>query len=101
MDVALLIETITLGSVVACGIIAIVYALIRGEIKKFVIEKMEEAEHIYRDFPKPDKSIKKLEFVIKAVNEKYGLVKLFLNIKKFVEKIIEIANSLQNKGKEK
>ena len=80
------------GSIALCGLIALVSALIRGEIKKFVIEKMQEAEYLYRDLPKPDKSRMKLEYVIKCVNEQYGISKLFINVKKFVEKIVEIVN---------
>lgn len=100
MSIELLIETILLGIVVASGLFAIIYALVRGEIKKFVIEKMKEADYIYRDLPKPDKSIAKLKYVLDSVNEKYGFVKLFLNVKKFIEKVIEVANSLQNKNRE-
>ena len=100
MSLELLIETIVLGSVVLCGIVAIVWAIVRGEIKQYVLDCMAQADFIYKDLPKPEKSIKKLEYVIKSVNEKYGFVKLFLNVKKFIEKVIEIANSLQHKGKE-
>ena len=101
MSLELLIETIVLCSVVLIGLITIAWAIIRGELKEYVIKSMQEADFIYKDLPKPDKSIKKLEYVIKSVNEKYGFVKLFLNVKKFVEKVVEIANSLQHKGKEK
>lgn len=94
-----IIYLIVLGSIILIGLATIIYSLIRGEIKKYVIECMKQADFIYKDLPKPEKSIKKLEYVVKYVSEKYGIVKLFLNIRKFVEKIIEIANSLQNKGK--
>lgn len=101
MSIELLIETIVLGIVIIGGLVAIIVALVRGDIKKYIIEQMQEADYLYRDLPKPDKSISKLKYVLDSVNKKYGFVKLFINVKKFVENVVEIANSLQHKGQNK
>lgn len=98
MELKEIIYLILLGLVILSGVVGIIYAIVRGEVKKFVVEKMQEAENRYKDLPKPAKSKAKLEYVIKCVSDKYKLVDLFLNVKKFVEKIIEVANSLQRKG---
>lgn len=94
MELKEIIYLILLGLVILCGVIGIIYAIVRGEVKKFVIETMQEAENLYKDLPKPAKSKTKLEYVIKCVSDKYKLVDLFLNVKKFVEKIIEITKQI-------
>lgn len=94
MELKEIIYLILLGLVVLCGVMGIIYAIVRGEVKKFVIETMQEAENLYKDLPKPAKSKAKLEYVIKCVSDKYKLVDLFLNVKKFVEKIIEITKQI-------
>ena len=81
-----------LGCGILAGVIAIVVGIVRGEVQKFIIVKMEEAEQQYKDLPKPDKSIKKLQYVINAVKEKYKIAELIMNVRKFIEKIVEINN---------
>ena len=92
MSIETIITLITLGVIALGGIAGIIVAIIRGDMKKFIVEKMEEAEEKFKDLPKPQKSIQKLQYVIEAVKEKYKLVNVFLNIKKFVEYIINIKN---------
>lgn len=81
-----------LGCGILAGVIAIVVGIIRGEVQKFIIAKMEEANEKYKDLPKPEKSIKKLQYVIDAVKEKYKIADLIMNVRKFIEKIVEINN---------
>ena len=90
MDASTIIYLILTGVVAVGGLVALIYAIVRGEIKEFVIKKMQEAEELYKDLPKPEKGKAKLQYVIEKVNEHYGIVKIFLNVKKFIEKIIEI-----------
>ena len=83
-----------LGAVIVAGIISIVVALVRGDMKKFIEEKMIEAE-------KSGKSgSEKLAYVISAVKEKYKIVELILNIRKFVEHIISISKQINCKEEE-
>ena len=89
---AQILETVGLGLAVLIGIIAIVVGILRGEVQKFIVAKMEEAEAQYKDLPKPEKSIKKLEYVVNAVKEKYKIADLIMNVRKFIEKIVEINN---------
>lgn len=81
-----------LGVGIIAGIVAIIVAIVRGDLKKFIVEKMEEANQLYGNLPKPDRSIKKLQYVLEAVKEKYKIADLFLNVKKFIEYIVQINN---------
>ena len=81
---------IVLGFAILSGIVAIVVAILRGDMKKFIVEKMEEANEKYKDLPKPEKSVKKLEYVVDAVRDKYKIFELILNVKKFIEYIVQI-----------
>ena len=86
-----IIELVLLGIVVLGGLLGIIVALVRGDMKKFIEEKMIEAE-------KQDmEGAKKLEYVLTAVREKYKLVDLFLNSKKFIEHIIELSKQINAK----
>lgn len=97
MTIKEIILFVLLGLMIIGAIAGIVIAIVRGDMQKFIKEKMAEAETLYKDMPKPDKSKAKLKYVIDAVNEKYKLSKLFLNIKKFIEKAIEFYNSMNGK----
>lgn len=91
MSLETIIISVVLGVITLSGVIALIIAICRGEVKKFIVEKMEEAE-------KSGMSGKqKLAFVIQAVKEKYKLVSLFLNIKKFIEYIISISKGINSK----
>lgn len=92
-----LISLIMLAVVIVVSIVGIIVALIRGEVKKFAKEKMIEAESIYADLSKPEKSQKKLEYVIKAVKEKYKISELILNISKFISQTIDFINEMKGK----
>lgn len=82
---------VALGLFIIAGILVIVVAIVRGDMKKFIQEKMAEAEQLDLD------GAKKLQYVLEAVKEKYKLAELFLNIKKFIEKIIEISKQINYK----
>lgn len=97
MDIKDILLFIILGLVIIASIITIIVAIARGEVKTFIKEKMAEAEKLYKDVPKPEKSKAKLKYVLDAVDEKYKLSKLFLNIKKFIEKAVEFYNSMNGK----
>ena len=86
-----IIELALLGIVVLAGLISVIVALVRGDMKKFVEEKMVEAESL--DLT----GSQKLEFVLKAVREKYKVLELVLNIKKFVEHIIDLSKQINVK----
>lgn len=91
MSIETIATLIALGVTALGGVIALIVAICRGEVKKFIVEKMEEAE-------KSGMSGKqKLAFVIQAVKEKYKLASLFLNIKKFIEYIISISKGINSK----
>lgn len=97
MEVQTIVSLAILGVVVLGGVFAIIVAILRGEMKKFIIEKMEEAEELYKALEKPEKSIKKLMFVLNAVKDKYKILEVFMNAKKFVEKVIEISKQINTK----
>ena len=94
MTVEMIITLVALGIVVLGGIITIIIALVRGEMKQFIEEKMIEAE-------KSGKSgSEKLGFVLKAVSEKYKILELLLNVRKFIEKVISISKEINAKQEE-
>lgn len=86
-----IISLIVLGVVCLAGVISIIVAIIRGDMKKFIKEKMAEAEKLSMS------GQQKLEYVINAVKEKYKIPELVLNIKKFIENIIEISKQINYK----
>ena len=94
MSVETIITLCTLGAVALGGIIGLIVALVRGDMKKFIVEQMEIAE-------KSGLSGKeKLAFVLKAVKDKYKIMEVVLNVKKFVEYIISISKQINTKQEE-
>ena len=91
MQIETIISLVVLGVVILASLITLIIALVRGEMKKFVVEKMEEAEKLEIS------GTKKLEYVLQAVKEKYKIMELFLNVKKFVEYIIKITKEINAK----
>lgn len=85
-----LVSAIIAGAIALILIIAILWSICRGELQKYIVEKMNEAEKKYADLPKPERSKKKLAYVLNAVKEKYRLPELFLNVKKFIEYIVSM-----------
>lgn len=91
MDIQAIISIVVLGIGLLGTIIGLITALVRGEMKKFIQEKMIEAE-------KSGKSgEEKLAFVVEAFKEKYKIMQFILNVKQFVEKIIELSKQINAK----
>lgn len=88
MELQTLIPVILLGVAVLGGIVGLIVAIIRGDMKKFIEEKMVEAEKLELT------GEKKLAYVLQAVKEKYKLAELFLNAKKFIEHIIDLSKQI-------
>lgn len=91
MSIELIITLAVLGVAIVSGVVGIVVALVRGDMKKFIVEKMEEAEKSNLG------GAKKLEYVVNAVKEKYKVLELILNVKKFIEYIISISKNINAK----
>ena len=73
MDIKTIITLVVLGIVVISSLVGLITALVRGDMKKFIEEKMIEAE-------KSGKSGKeKLAFVIEAFKAKYKIMQFILN----------------------
>lgn len=91
MDIGTLCTIIILGIVAFIGIIGLLVAFFRGEMKKFIEEKMTEAE-------KSGKSgTEKLQYVIDAFNAKYKIGTIILNCQKFIEQIIVLSKNINAK----
>ncbi len=97
MQLETIITLATLGVATLGGLFAIIVAIVRGDMKKFIVEQMEIAEEKFKDLPKPQKSIQKFQFVFERVKEKYKVLELVLNVKKFVKYIIEISKKFNSK----
>lgn len=91
MQIETIISLVVLGVVILASLITIIVAIVRGDMKKFIVEKMEEAEKLELD------GAKKLQYVLEAVKEKYKIMELVLNVKKFVEYIISITKEINAK----
>ena len=86
-----IISLVILGVICLIGIISIITAIVRGDMKKFVEEKMVEAEKL-------ELSGKvKLEYVLNAVKEKYKIMTIILNVEKVIEHIIELSKQINYK----
>ena len=86
-----IIQLIMLGAFILCALITIIVAIVRGDMKKFIVEQMEIAE-------KSGKTGKeKLEYVLAMVKEKYKILELILNVKQFIETIIDISKQINVK----
>ena len=94
MQVETIIMLVIIGVLAVIGIVSIIVAIVRGDMKKFIQTKMIEAEQQDLD------GAKKLEYVLVAVNEKYHVLKVLLNVKKFVEGIISITKQINYKKQE-
>ena len=86
-----IIELIVLIVVTLALIAVVVVAIVRGDMKKFIEEKMAEAEKLELD------GKHKLEYVIEAVKEKYKIMTIILNVKKVIEHIINISKQINYK----
>ena len=91
MNIETVILTIVLGVVALGGLLAIIIAIVRGEMKKFIEEKMVEAEKLELT------GEKKLAYVLQSVKEKYKVLEVFLNCKKFIEHIIGLTKQINVK----
>ena len=91
MNVETIIVLAFLGVAVISGVVSIIVAIVRGDMKKFIEEKMIEAEKLELT------GKEKLTYVIEAVKEKYKLAELFLNIRKFIEHIIDLSKQINAK----
>lgn len=91
MSIETIITLCTLGIVALSGIIGLIVALVRGDMKKFIVEQMEIAEKSGM------KGNEKLAFVLNAVKEKYKIMEVFLNAKKFIEYVISISKQINIK----
>lgn len=92
MSIETIITLVVLGVTALGGIIGLIVALVRGDMKKFIVQKMEEAEASGKT------GKEKLMFVLEAVKEKYKIMKIVMDVKKFVEYIISITKQI-NIGK--
>ena len=91
MNIETIILTVILGVVVLGGIVTIIVAIIRGDMKKFIEEKMIEAEQLELS------GEKKLAYVLEAVKEKYKIAELLLNTEKFIKHIIDLSKQINAK----
>jgi len=80
---------IILGVMLLVSIVVIFVELFNGKMKTFIMEKIAEAEKM---FPKDveDYQSKRRNYVIEAFKEKYKIMAIFVNAKKFIELICKL-----------
>ena len=86
-----IIQLVVLIVITLALIATVVVAIARGDMKKFIEEKMVEAEKLGLN------GKEKLEYVISAVKEKYKIMTIILNVKKVIEHIIELSKQINYK----
>lgn len=90
-NVSTICTIVILGIVALSSVIGLIVAFCRGEMKKFIEEKMTEAE-------KSGKSgAEKLQYVVDAFGAKYKIGSIVLNCEKFVEEIIKLSKNINCK----
>lgn len=90
-NVSTICTIVILGIIALSSVIGLIVAFCRGEMKKFIEEKMTEAE-------KSGKSgSEKLQYVIDEFNAKYKIGSIVLNCEKFVEEIIKLSKNINFK----
>lgn len=91
-NVELLITIIVLGVMLLCSLITLIIALCNGSMKKFVVEKMSEAE-AHSEWTADQKR----DYVINAFKEKYKIMNFVLDCKKFIELVIKYSKEINYK----
>ena len=91
MDIQTIILTVVLGVVALGGLLSIIIAIVRGDMKKFIEEQMVEAEQLELS------GEQKLAYVLQAVREKYKVMEVLLNCKKFIKHIIDLSKKINAK----
>lgn len=91
MSTETIIAIIIAGLAVLGGLVGLIVALVRGDMKKDVIAWMEEAEASGKDGPE------KLKYVIEKFKEKYKIAQFLLNLEKFVKLIIDVTKKINYK----
>ena len=90
-NVSAICTIVILGIIALSSIIGLIVSFCRGEMKKFIEEKMTEAE-------KSGKSgSEKLQYVVDAFGDKYKIGSIILNCEKFVEEIIKLSKNINCK----
>lgn len=94
IDIATIKEIILLAVAIISllgAIFSIISSIVKGELRKFVEEKMKIAEESGL------KGEQKLNFVLEAVKEKFKLVSLISSARKIVEEIIDLSKKINAK----
>lgn len=91
MSMQEIIELVGLGVTIIALVASIVVAIVKGSLRDFIGEKMKEAEASGKS------GKEKLEYVMKAVKEKYKLATLLLDVREFIEKIIDLTKNINSK----
>lgn len=91
MDARILCTIIILGIIALSGVIGLIVAFFRGEMKKFIEEKMTEAEQSGKS------GTEKLQYVLDAFNTKYKIGTIILNCQKFIEQVIVLSKNINCK----
>ena len=87
-----LVWIIILGVLLRTTLIGLAVSLFNGSMKKFVVEKMAEAD-THKDWTAEQKR----NFVIEAFKEKYKIAEFVLNCRKFIELVIKYSKEINYK----
>lgn len=87
-----LIWIIVLGVLLLSTLIGLLVSVFNGSMKKFVVEKMAEADS-HKDWTAEQKR----NFVIEEFKKKYKIMEFILNCKKFIELVIKYSKEINYK----
>lgn len=91
-NIQFIIPIIILGVLLLGSLVGLLIALFNGSMKKFIVEKMAEADS-HADWT----SEQKRNFVIETFKEKYKIMEFILNAKKFIELVIKYSKEINYK----
>lgn len=87
-----LIWIIVLGVLLLITLIGLLVSVFNGSMKKFVVEKIAEADS-HKDWTAEQKR----NFVIEEFKKKYKIMEFILNCKKFIELVIKYSKEINYK----
>lgn len=91
MNTEAIVAIVILGVSLVGALVGLITALVRGEMKKDIEGWMIEAEQSGKS------GTEKLAYVVEQFKNKYKIVQFILNVKKFIEQIIDLTKQINCK----
>lgn len=87
-----IIALIVLAVITVIMIAVLIISIVNGDLRKYVEDTMKEAETM--DLSGEEKA----KYVIEAVKKKYKIAAIIVNVKKIIERVIDLSKHINYKG---